>query len=213
MRITRLWALSLQQFFTAQHLRLKGEQEPPVSECSAERQEGTQVPLLPAEPGAAALARRVREKGSETGRHQRVPGDVLPSGWAAASQAPRLSHPSVQKNSVKETSQSVKHNNYIPSKASESGTCSTQTFSPCFLIIREDSGGFPIQRQSVSVESGGCRMPWLTFRRIIVSFTHGFSPRLPCTRLGSHRGFLFKNRCTSGAVCCGDVIDSGQQCP
>lgn len=117
------------------------------------------------------------------------------------------------KSSGKEISQSVKHNNYIPSKASESGTCSTQTSSPCFLIITKDLGGFPIQRQSVSVEGGGCRMPWLTFRRIIVSFTHGFSPCLPCTRLGSHGGFLFKNRCTSGAVCCEDVIDSGQQCP
>lgn len=49
---------------------------------------------------------------------------------------------------------------------------------PPFLIITEDLGGFSIQRQSVSVESEGCRMPWLTFRRIIVSFTHAFSPQI-----------------------------------
>lgn len=80
MRITRLWALRMQPFFRAQHLRLEGEQEPLVSECSAKRQEGTQVPLLPAEPGTAALARRVREKGSEMGRHQWVPADMPSSG-------------------------------------------------------------------------------------------------------------------------------------
>lgn len=47
---------------------------------------------------------------------------------------------------------------------------------PPFLIVTEDLGGFPIRRQSVNVESEGWRMPWLTFRRIIVSFTHSFSP-------------------------------------
>lgn len=45
---------------------------------------------------------------------------------------------------------------------------------PPFSIVTEDLGGFSIQRQSVSVESEGCRMPWLTFRRIIVSFTDAF---------------------------------------
>lgn len=80
---------------------------------------------------------------------------------------------------------------------------------PPFLIVTEDLGGFSIQRQSVSVESEGCRMPWLTFRRIIVSFTHAFFPKSPLYKK-SYRGFLFKNRCISGAVDCRDVIDSGQ---
>lgn len=158
--------------------------------------------------------------GQEGKRERGRGGDVLTgtrrhtaigtsSQFAGSSALPPFS----SKSSEEERSQSVKQNNYIPSKVSESGTCSTRISSPPFLIITEDLGGFPIQRQSVSVESEGCRTAWLTFRRIIVPFTHGVSPSLPCTRLGSYRSFLFKNRCISGAVCCGDVIDSGQQCP
>lgn len=91
--------------------------------------ERTKVSVLWAELEAAALAagRRGGQRGGEalmaTWRHTAIRMSCQLSGSSALS-------PFNSKSSGKEISQSVKHSNYIPSKASESGTCSTRISSP-----------------------------------------------------------------------------------
>lgn len=120
------------------------------------------------------------------------------------------------KSSGKEISQSVKHNNYIPSKASESGTCSTRISSP-LLDCNRRFGRISYSEAISECGKRGMKDALADLQENYCFFHSEFLPQphphLPYTRLGSYRSFLFKNRCISGALCCGDVIDSGQQCP
>lgn len=91
-------------------------------------------------PGCPCCRQRLKQQPWPGGWEGERGGESLTGTWrrAAAGMSCHFSGSSAlppfsSESSRKEISQSVKHNNYIPSKASESGTCSTRISSPPLL--------------------------------------------------------------------------------
>lgn len=131
-----------------------------------------------------------------TWRHTAIRMSCQLSGSSALS-------PFNSKSSGKEISQSVKHSNYIPSKASESGTCSTRISSP-LLDCNRRFGRISYSEAISECGERGMKDALADLQKNYCFFHTQFlpqpHPQFPSRRLGIYRSFLFKNRCISGAL-------------